>query len=610
MTKALRPGQNLLPRLRSSARFLGCALLCLPLALPSLPLAAAEVSLSAGDGELAKALRGASLSVQAEADGIEDAQELIAAAQADYRRLLAALYERGYFSGAISIRIDGREASRVSALDRDAQVGRIEIEVTPGPRFSFGEARVAPVPEGTVLPEGFATGQPAGTIVMRQAAEAGRTAWAEQGHAKARISSQQITANHGTEKVDAAFAISPGPRLTFGTVTLSEAATQSAVRPERIRQIAGIPEGEVYSPTEIARAETRLRQAGAFASAVVTEAEEIGPGDTLPTRIEVQDAKPRRLGAGAEYSTTDGLTLSGYWLHRNLRGGAERLRFDAEIAGLGGGTGGIDYALSTSYTYPAFRNPDRSLVFGLNLAREDEPNYISDIAEVNVGVDRYITETLSADYDLGLRISQTEDASGTRDFTHLTLSTGLTWDNRDDGTNPTDGAYAEVELMPFAGLSGTASGLRASADLRGYRGFADDRFVLAGRLQLGMLAGPSIAETPADWLFWSGGGDSVRGQGYQSLGVGSGPTATGGRGFAAISTELRARIGESWGAAAFVDYGYVSADPDLSGGEWQGGAGLGIRYYTSIGPIRADIAVPVTGATDSVSVYVGIGQSF
>ena len=134
--------------------------------------------------------------------------------------------------------------------------------------------------------------------------------------------------------------------------------------------------------------------------------------------------------------------------------------------------------------------------------------------------------------------------------------------------------------------------------------------MLAARLQMGVVAGPEIDEVPADWLFWSGGGDTVRGQGYQSLGVGSGNTATGGRGFAAVSTELRTRIGESWGAAAFVDYGYVSADPDFAGGEWQGGAGVGVRYFTSIGPIRADLAVPVTGSVDSVSVYVGIGQSF
>ena len=603
-----RSGRRSALRAALWATTLGAATLTLP--LPG-PLSAADVSVSvAGDEDLEDRMRAASLSVSAEDEGTTDAQELIAAAQADYRRLLAALYEDGYFSGAISIRIDGREASSMSVLDRDAQVNRIDISVTPGPRFSFGATSVAPLPEGVSPPEGFATGDPAGTVVMRQAAQAGRTAWAERGHAKAEITEQRITADHADRRVDAAFTIAPGPRLTFGPTLLSETARMSAVRPERIRAIAGLPEGEVYAPSEIDRAESRLRTAGAFASAVVTEAEQIGPDNTLPMTLEVEDAKPRRLGAGIEYATTDGLTLSGYWLHRNISGAADRLRFDAEVAGIGGETGGIDYALGATYTYPAFLSPDRSLIFGLDLAREDEPNYISTFAEASVGVDRYLTETLSANYELGFRISETEDANGTRDFTHLLLTGGLTWDNRDNSTNPTDGAYAEVTAMPFLGLSDTESGVLGTADLRGYRGFAEGRFVLAARLQMGVVAGPEIEEVPADWLFWSGGGDTVRGQGYQSLGVGSGDTATGGRGFAAVSTELRTRIGESWGAAAFVDYGYVSADPDFAGGEWHGGAGVGVRYFTSIGPIRADLAVPVTGSVDSVSVYVGIGQSF
>jgi translocation and assembly module TamA len=102
----------------------------------------------------------------------------------------------------------------------------------------------------------------------------------------------------------------------------------------------------------------------------------------------------------------------------------------------------------------------------------------------------------------------------------------------------------------------------------------------------------------------------VRGQGYQSLGVGTGAGKTGGRSFAAISTELRADLTDSLGAVAFVDYGYVAAGSDFGGGAWHGGAGLGVRYKTGIGPIRADIAVPITGSSRSVSVYVGIGQAF
>ena len=42
------------------------------------------------------------------------------------------------------------------------------------------------------------------------------------------------------------------------------------------------------------------------------------------------------------------------------------------------------------------------------------------------------------------------------------------------------------------------------------------------------------------------------------------------------------------------------------------GAGLGLRYYTPIGPIRADVAVPLVKQQNSSNfgLYVGIGQAF
>ena len=87
---------------------------------------------------------------------------------------------------------------------------------------------------------------------------------------------------------------------------------------------------------------------------------------------------------------------------------------------------------------------------------------------------------------------------------------------------------------------------------------------------------------------------------------------TGGRSFLGLSGELRQDIGESWGVVAFADAGYISAEATPgSGGEWQSGAGLGVRYQTGIGPIRLDVATPTGGDTGSgVQIYIGIGQAF
>ncbi|GGE35282.1 outer membrane protein assembly factor [Primorskyibacter flagellatus] len=585
-------------------RLAGLALLGL---LPA-PLWAAELAVRA-PSELEESIRAASLSQAAVNEDRTDPQDLVAAAQSDYRRVLAALYEQGYFGAEVHVLVDGREAANLSPLRPPARVDRIEIVATAGPGFLFSRAEVTPLPPGTPPVEGFAPGQPAGTAIMTEAVSEGVEAWRNTGHAKAEATSQDIVADHARRTVAARFGIAPGPRLTFGRARIAAESADSKVRPERILAIAGIPEGKVYSPEAIETAERRLRRTGAFRAANVTEDEAIGPGNTLGTEIAVEDAKPRRFGVGAEVSTIEGLRLTGFWLHRNAFGGAERLRFDAEIAGIGGSTGGIDYSLAVQLTRPAFRHPDAQLTFRAALEREDEPTYLSDNFEIAVGVERILNDNLTLTSEVGLRVARTDDVFGVRDFRHILISGGAIWDNRDNSTDPRKGAYAEVEVQPFVGFSGSSSGIRTTADIRGYRAIGE-RLVIAGRVQLGSVVGPSIAQTPPDFLFFSGGGGTVRGQGYQSLGVGTGPTRTGGRSFAGFSAEIRADVTEKIGAVAFFDYGYVSASSSFEGGGDHAGAGIGVRYKTGIGPIRADLAVPVTGNSRSVSLYVGIGQAF
>ena len=134
------------------------------------------------------------------------------------------------------------------------------------------------------------------------------------------------------------------------------------------------------------------------------------------------------------------------------------------------------------------------------------------------------------------------------------------------------------------------------------------------RAQIGGVFGPSLAATPRDYLFYSGGGGTVRGQPYESLGVDvleGGTLRTGGTRFLGVSGELRAGITDAIGIVAFYDAGFISADAYFSGGEWQSGAGLGLRYNTPIGPIRLDVAAPVSGSTgDGAQIYLGIGQAF
>ena len=311
----------------------------------------------------------------------------------------------------------------------------------------------------------------------------------------------------------------------------------------------------------------------------------------------------------------EGLTLSTFWLHRNLFGGAEWLRLEAEASGLGGQFGGTNGLLRARFQRPATFNEDLDYYALGELEQLDEENFFSRQGTLETGFEYYASDQQTYRAGIGLRRAQTRDAFGENQYTLLLFPVGGTFDYRDDLLDPLKGFYADAEVSPFYALSGADDGILSTLDLRGYRTFGSaDNVTFAVRGQLGSLVGPALDVSPADFLFYSGGGGTVRGADYQSLGV-TLPDGqeTGGRSFLGLSAEIRLRTSGAFGYVGFIDAGYIGEEefPDGSG-EWQSGAGIGLRYATPIGPIRVDVAVPTSGPDDgnSFQVYVGIGQSF
>ena len=613
MTKppaAAAPRAGRTPRLRARAAALVLAML-LPLAPP--PALALEPVAFAAPGapdDLAAALRQASLLLQAEAQGTTTAQDLIAAARSDYARLLGVLYAAGHYSGVIRITLDGREAAVIDPIDPPDRIGRVAITVDPGPVFAFGRAEVVPLAPGTVLPEGFRRGAPALSGLVGAAAQAGVAGWRAGGHAKAAIAGEDIVADHRARVLNAGIRLAPGPRLRFGRLAVTG---EERMREAAIRRIFALPEGEVFDPAALERGTERLRKTGIFSTLIVTEAARPGPDGTLDIGLEVSEGPPRRLSFGALLNSREGLTTTASWLHRNLRGGGERLLLEGEIEGIGGTTG-ADFRLAGRLDRPATVGPDTTGYITAELARKTEEDYTSDSATLGFGFSRRLSDRLTADLGLAAYAARVDERGRTTTYRRLSLPLRVTWDSRDSTLDATEGFYLDATAAPFLGFGSTGSGIRLTADARAYRALGQGGTVLAGRLQLGSVFGPTLLATPRDDLFYSGGGGTVRGQPYQSLGVNilrGGSVKTGGQHFLGLSGEVRVPVRGNWGAVAFYDAGFVAPVDFLGDGEWHSGAGLGLRYDTGIGPIRVDLAVPVGGDTgDGLQIYVGIGQAF
>ncbi|MCB1376273.1 MAG: BamA/TamA family outer membrane protein, partial [Rhodobacteraceae bacterium] len=213
---------------------------------------------------------------------------------------------------------------------------------------------------------------------------------------------------------------------------------------------------------------------------------------------------------------------------------------------------------------------------------------------------------------LNIEASEIEDAVDTRRFLLASLPASVTYDGTLGALDPTSGVKATLSLEPFHEFEYGNTGLVADLEASTYWALDDGgRFVLAARAAVGSLVGAPADEVPESRLFFAGGGGSVRGYAYRNIGPRENGDVVGGRSYVEGSLELRAKVTDSIGIVPFVDAGsaFDSPYPDFSE-EIKVGAGVGLRYYTGLGPIRADIALPLNPGPDdpSFAVYIGLGQ--
>ncbi|MEM8787009.1 MAG: autotransporter assembly complex family protein [Pseudomonadota bacterium] len=575
----------------------------------------------AGDnGDLENGLKQASTIWTSRDEPASGSAGLIAAAQGDYRNLLAYLYAEGYYGGAISIRIAGREATDVT-LTADLPEGvQVDIAVDPGPLFRFGQTQVINPPpprprEDTgdePVPERFQPGREARADVIGLIGDDAILGWRLAGHPKAELAGREAIADHAENTLDVRIDIAPGPAARFGPVTVEDTRP---VDPDFIKYIANLPEGDPFSPAEIDAAIARLNRLGVFRAARIIEAEEVAPDGSLPLTIRAVPQKPRRFGLGATASSTEGIGFEAFWLHRNLFGRAERLRFDGSIGGLGDGgiADDIDLGLGVSFVKPGVFDPDTDLETSAFLEQNVFDTFEEQKAGVSFGFSRIFTENLEGSAAVDLTFSEVTDDLGERQFLTLGLPVSLAYDVRDNPLDATRGYFIEGTARPFAEFEFDTLAIRTLVSGRTFFEVIEDRTVLAFRAQFGTVFGGALDELNPDELFFTGGGGSVRGFEFRSNGIDVDGDILGGRSAVELSAEVRQRFTRRFGGALFVDGGLVSEEIfPVDTADLTVGVGVGLRFYTALGPLRVDVASAVDRDDDDppFAVYIGIGQAF
>ena len=518
----------------------------------------------------------------------------------DMQTFARTLDSRGHFKAVIE-----------GELDAAARPMAVRFRIDPGPRFVFAPARLTLQPDApeaaSLLRETLngikaGSGYASGTVLDVETALLERLK--EHGHPSPAMLSRDVTADHATEKVHVAYVLDPGQAAVFGETEISglESVSEDLVSAE-LDWHAGAP----YDRRRVDATRERLVRTGLFRSVRIdTDHPQNATHATM--RIQLLEAPHRTVRAGLWHYSDIGLGAGLGWTHRNILGAGQELRLNTAISE------NLQEA-GAEFVLPNLTHPGHSL--GLSARFKDEVTDVYDATNLSLSaILRRPLSEFQIGYGLAYRLSRVDNEEE-RMFNLVSIPLILEYSGADNPLDPTSGLALAVRMEPFASLEERGSSFVSwNVSARHYLPLLRDRsLILATRGRYSLLAGTGRESIPEDMLLYAGGGGSIRGYAYQYAGaLDEDDDPLGGVSAMDFSAELRWRVSEKIGLAVFGDGGgaFESRSPkDKDTYFW--GAGAGFRYYTPIGPVRLDVAVPLErrdNVDDLFQLYVSLGQAF
>jgi translocation and assembly module TamA len=575
-----------------------------------------------GDGAIDQALHDASNLISLQKSAPVGPFALIERARQDNGRFVTVLHSFGYYKGSVGITVAGHgleDSNLPGLLSRAPASPPVTVTVAPklGPLFHIRKVAVlGAVPAAARAQLGLAPGAPARAQDVLAAQARLLDALRGEGYALAKVPTPQAVEYPAANALDVTYTVTTGPRVDFGNISVKGLRE---VHRNFIEKRLLIHPGQRYSPQAVEKARADLVSLGVFSSVEAKTSDRLDAEGRIPIEFDVVERPKHAVSFGAAYSTDLGVGLTATWSDRNLFGNAEQLNLSLGVQG--GGTaikGPANYA-TAQFIKPDFLERDQSLQVDLNAVKQNLLAYYQKGVSADVLLKRTFLTFWSASVGISGEAENITQEGVTREYTLVGLPLAVKYDSTNSLLDPTDGVRAAATATPTLSL-GASHATFVPMQLSGstYLDVSSlwdrpGRSIIALRGLLGVAEGASQFDLPPDQRFYAGGSATVRGYEYQSIGPHfADGTPEGGTSIVAGTVEYRQRILDNYGFVAFVDGGQVAAQGSPFTNGLRFGAGLGFRYYTSFGPLRLDVAVPLTRIPNggSFELYLGIGQAF
>ena len=527
---------------------------------------------------------------------------LVEIAPEQLRKLLAT---EGYFNADIRIETTGLQ-------DANPAQRKVTVTVAPGPRTRIASVTISPA--GAIMIDAAGATRiaatrsqwslPVGAPFQDSVWSASKSAlltslWADR-YPTARIadSAANIDADENTAALKVDF--DSGPQFLFGPIIIT--GLQRYPR-STVDNLATITVGQPYTQKALLDFQDRLQASGLFRAAVVDIEPNPALADAVPVQVRLREQTLHRLLFGPGFSTENGPRITAEHEYLRLFGldwqSLTRLRWARDESSFSADF--LSYPLPKNY---------RNLV-SVSAGRSDVAGLVIDSQRLRVGR-RQDADRITRLYFVDVLRSAVRAPNSELTGNAAMAGYEMVWRNVDNPVFPTRGLAVSGHIGAGARFGNTEGGkpfVRALGRATYFHPLGD-RWLTQARLEVGQVFATTPVGIPQSLLFRAGGEVSVRGYGFQTLGIQRvNPTGTyvaGGRSLMTASAELAREIRPGIYGTVFADVG----DAADSARAWKANTsyGIGARWRSPVGPVSGYLAY--AQQTKKVNFGVSVGVTF